>query len=72
MKHAKIQRCGTYLGYTDHRRNGTKPGIDCPDGKDCLAAYAAHMFEYRHRTGRSKRTIVPDVDLTRYGVKVSR
>lgn len=59
MTPKRKQRCGQAIGYSDHRKAHE------PACERCLRAYARYMFNYRHRTGRSTRTLIPDTKTAR-------
>jgi len=46
-------RCGTYAGYSAHRRKNEKPCTDCSK------AHTKYTREYRRSQGITKSTLVP-------------
>ena len=58
--------CGTSAGYQAHNRAKE------PACRECLDAYAIAMKAYRHRTGRSTRSIIDDTTLTKHGIRVPK
>jgi hypothetical protein len=46
-------KCGTYAGWNQHKRHGTKP---C---EDCDSAQAVYIREWRVRTGATKGLLIP-------------